>query len=122
VKTEAAFDVFGKTQWNKSEFSGEAVGRGFPNDFVDGVFFADGVHHLADEEFEAAAFVGVDDVGDDDLIVEVLEGGFLFQGAFVAVAAFFWKGDDLEAISRDVLFAFPGDGFDEIVAIFNDFP
>lgn len=94
----------------------------FPDDFVDGVFFADGVHHLSNEEFEAAAFIGIDGVGDDDLIVEVFEGGFLFEGAVVAVRAFFGEGDNLESVAGDVLFAFGGDSFDQVVSILDDFP
>ena len=95
---------------------------GFPDDFVDGVFFADGIHHLADEKFEAAAFVGVDGVGDDDLIVEVFEDFLLLEGLFVSICAFWGEGDDFESVAGDVFLALAGDGFDEIVAVLNNFP
>ena len=94
----------------------------FPDDFVHGVFLADGVHHLADEEFEAAAFVGVDGVGDDDLVVEIFEDFLLFEGLFVAVGAFLGEGDDFKSVAGDVLFAFAGDRFDQVIAILDDFP
>ncbi len=57
-----------------------AGGNRLPDDFVDGVAFADGVHHLADEERQAAGFVFLQRVGGGEMIVEIFERLFLLLG------------------------------------------
>ena len=121
-ETKAAFGVFEKPERDEAQFRRESVRGWFPDDFVHGVFFADGVHHLPDEKFKAAAFVGVDGVRDENLIVEKFEDFLLFQRLLVSVGAFLREGDDFESIAGDVFLALAGDGFDQVIAILDDFP
>ena len=58
----------------EDEFGGEiAGGIRLPDDFVDGVALADGVHHLANEQRKAALFIGFERGGDRDVIVKIFE-------------------------------------------------
>ena len=58
---------------------------GFPEDFVDGVAFADGIHHLIDEELETAAFVGSQRMGAGKVAIKVVEGVALLAGFLGAI-------------------------------------
>src|SRR4051794_939818 len=69
------------------------------------VFFADRIHHLSHEQFEAAAFVGVDRVRDDDLIVEMFEHFLLLESLLVTISALFRECDDFKSVAGDVLLA-----------------
>ena len=52
----------------------------FPDDFVDGEAFADGVHHLAAEEFESAAFDLVESVFAPEITIEILQSSSVRLG------------------------------------------
>src|SRR5712691_4923293 len=76
-------------------------GAALPGDFVDGVFFAEGVEHLLDEEGEAAALLGVAGVGGGEVVVEELEGGAVAGGGGGIV-----EGEDFPLEAGGGLFAF----------------
>lgn len=54
------------------------MGVGVVDDFMDGVFFGDGIEHLFYEEGEAAGLVGVAGVSGGEVIIEILESLFMF--------------------------------------------
>ncbi len=119
-ETQCAGAVFKEPQRDEAEARAErrlGAGPGAPDDFVDGVTLADGVHHLADEQAHAAAFVLVDCAHGFDVLVEVFERSFVTQSLRRVVL-----GNDVPAEASGRLLAFGGDGFDDVVALLDDFP
>ena len=83
---------------------------------MDGVAFADGIHHLIDEKLEAAAFVGSQRMGAGEIAVEVVEGVTLLAGF---VGAIF--DEDLPAVAGDGFFAFGDDILEHVIAVLHRF-
>jgi hypothetical protein len=98
--------------------------RGFqaPDDFVDGVAFADGIHHLADEQFEPATFVAIQSIGASQVRIEIFEGGFVAEGLGLRFAGEVWKNNHFPTVPRDGLLAFRRHGLDGVIALLDGFP
>ena len=101
---EAAGAVLEEPEGDEAELRGEGFAR-LPDDLVDGVVFADGVHHLADEEGEAAGLVLVESVDDGNVIVELVEGAGVslgLGGLFALEGLALELGDGFLAFAYDV--------------------
>ena len=95
----------------------EFEGIRLPDDFVDGVAFADGIHHLADEQREAAGFVFLQGVGGGEMIVEIFERLLLLlRGGGII------EGENFPAVAGDGFFALGRDGLELVIAAFHGVP
>ena len=81
---------------------------------MDGVAFADGIHHLIDEKLEAAAFVGSQRMGAGEVAIEVVERITLLAGV---VGAIF--DEDFPAVAGDGFFAFGDDVLEHVIALLH---
>lgn len=119
-EAEFAGGVFEEPEGDEAEGGGEEFfigGVWLVGDFVDGVFFCDGVEHLFDEEGEAAGEVVVAGVGGGEVVVEVLEGEFVLEGLWGVV-----EGEDFPFEAGDGFFAFGDDALEDVVAAFDGVP
>ena len=81
---------------------------------MDGVAFADGIHHLIDEELETAAFVGSQRMGAGEVAIEVVERVALKAG-FVGTIF----DQDFPAVAGDRFFAFGDDVLEHVIAVLH---
>ena len=81
---------------------------------MDGVAFADGIHHLIDEELETAAFVGSQRMGAGEVAVEIVERVALRAGFVGTVFE-----QDLPSVAGDRFLAFGDDVLEHVIALLH---
>ena len=81
---------------------------------MDGVAFSGGIHHLIDEEREAAGFILAHGVRTGEMTIKVFERGGLLAGF-----GRFFRDENFPAMACNGLFAFRDDVFQQVIAVFH---